>query len=229
MKDSQGNIAIAVVTLAVGLLVGGGIGYAINSGDETSGGATSDSGSSAVEAVSSPAADTRVALNNALREHVNLAGVALRNLYTQSPDADAAVAALDENSKEVAALVGSVYGAEAQEQFLSLWRSHINFFANYTIAAREGDKAGMDQALQDLAGYGKDASAFFEGANPNLPAKAVMPLLEEHRDLVIATINLIGEGDFDAAYLKLAEAADQVGTIGDALAEGIVKQSPDNF
>lgn len=177
----------------------------------------------------SPAADLRVSLNNALREHVNLAGVALRNVYTEAPDTEAAVAALDNNSIEVASLVGSVYGDEAEESFLKLWRQHITFFANYTVAAREGNESDMDQALQDLAGYGQAASNFFESANPNLPKTAVMPLLEEHRDLVIETINLIGKGNFNDAYVKLGEAADQVGTIGDALADGIEKQYPEMF
>ncbi len=173
--------------------------------------------------------DLRVALNNALREHVNVAGVALRNVFTDSPDASAAVAALDKNSIEVASLVGSVYGEDAEKDFLTLWRQHIDFFANYTVAAKAGDQAGMDQALEDLAGYGEAASNFFEGANPNLPKTAVKPLLVEHRDVVIETINLIGAGDFDAAYLKLGEAADQVNKIADALAGGIEKQFPEKF
>ncbi len=87
----------------------------------------------------------------------------------------------------------------------------------------------MDQAIEDLAGYGQAASNFFASANPNLPKEAVMPLLEEHRDLVIATINLIGAGDFDAAYIKLGEAADQVGDIANALASGISTQMPEKF
>ena len=56
-----------------------------------------------------------------------------------------------------------------------------------------------------------------------------MPLLEEHRSLVLETIGLIGEGDFEAAYMKLGEAADQAGTIADALAGGIEKQYPEKF
>ena len=179
--------------------------------------------------IDDPGVDLRVVLNRALREHVNVAGVALRNVYTKSPDADAAVAALDNNSVEVAGLVGGVYGADAETSFLELWRQHITFFANYTVAARDGDAEGMEKAKTDLMGYGEAASNFFESANPNLPKSAVMPLLEEHRSLVLETIGLIGEGDFEAAYMKLGEAADQAGTIADALAGGIEKQYPEKF
>ena len=226
MKHSVIGVAIAA------LILGGSIGYIVaDNGDNMAMNTNMSESSELVEngTTTSPAAGLRVSLNNALREHVNIAGVALRNIYVEAPDTDAAVAALDANSVEVAGLVGSVYGEEAEEQFLELWRNHITFFANYTVGAREGDQAAMNQALEDLAGYGQAASTFFANANPNLPKDAVMPLLEEHRDLVIETINLIGAGDFDAAYIKLAEAADQVGTIGDALADGIEKQYPEQF
>ena len=225
MKESM----IAAVIAA--LVIGGGAGYLIGNSSSEDNETSASIDSSLVEngTTTSPAAGLRVALNNALREHVNIAGVALRNVFVEAPDTEAAVASLDANSVKVAGLIGSVYGDQAGEDFLELWRSHITFFANYTAAAREGDSEGMEQAKEDLAGYGKAASEFFAGANPNLPAEAVKPLLEEHRDLVIATIDLIGAGDFDAAYVKLAEAADQVGTIGDALAGGIEKQFPEMY
>lgn len=222
-------IAVAVI---IALLIGGGAGYAIGNNMEDDD-MYSSSGTSMMEegdaGTMTAAADLRVALNNALREHVNLAGVTLRNVYTEAPDTNASVAALDANSVEVAGLVGSVYGDEAEEAFLGLWRDHITFFANYTVAARDGDEAGMMQAKEDLAGYGQAASAFFADANPNLPAEAVMPLLEEHRDMVLDVIDTIGAGDFDGAYTKLGAAADQVNKIADALADGIEKQYPDQF
>lgn len=214
-----------LVAIVIAIIIAGGGGYLLGSQMSSSDSASNQEMSTYTEA----RADLRVALNNALREHVNLAGVALRNVFTEAPDTAAAVAALDNNSLEVAGLVGDVYGDQAESDFLELWRQHITFFANYTTAAREGDSAGMDQAIEDLAGYGQAASNFFASANPNLPKEAVMPLLEEHRDLVIATINLIGAGDFDAAYIKLGEAADQVGDIANALASGISTQMPEKF
>lgn len=221
--------AIGLIVLA--LIVGSVGGYVIGNGSSETedSSANSDTAQSENGSTTSAAAGLRVALNNALREHVNLGGVALRNIFTEAPDADASVAALDANSVEVAGLVGSVYGDQAEADFLELWRQHITFFANYTAGARDGDMAAMEQALEDLSGYGEAASNFFEAANPNLPKSAVKPLLGEHRTLVIETVDLIGAGDFDAAYIKLGEAADQVGQIADALASGIEAQNPEQF
>jgi len=232
--EKSGTSAI-IVSAVVALLVGGGVGYVAgnsSSDDEMTNNSTSQQASTANvenESTTSSAASLRVGLNNALQEHVNLAGVTLRNVYLEAPDTDAAVAALDVNSVEVSALVGSVYGEEAEESFLDLWRQHITFFANYTVAARDNDQAGMDQAKEDLAGYGQAASGFFASANPNLPADAVKPLLEEYRDLVLAVIDTLDSGDLDGTYVALTAAADQVKDIADALAGGIEAQFPEMF
>jgi hypothetical protein len=231
----KSGTSAAIVSAVVALLVGGGVGYVVgNNNDEdmnktANNSESAESGTSEANSVQAPAASLRVALNNALQEHVNLAGVTLRNVYLEAPDTDAAVAALDENSKEVAGLVGSVYGDDAEASFLELWRNHITFFANYTVAARDDDQAGIDQAKEDLAGYGEAASNFFESANPNLPKDAVMPLLEEHRNLVLTVIDTLDAGDLEGTYVALTAAADQSKDIADALAGGIEAQFPEMY
>lgn len=218
----KSNVIIAAI---IALLFGGGIGYAAGNMNNEVDKNTDDP----VAAQASDAADVRVGLNNALREHVSLGAATLRAVFDDSPNAPALVETLDENSKEVAALVGSAYGQEAEESFLSLWRSHIDFFADYTTAAKAGDQNGMQQSLDDLAGYGEDASTFFANANPNLPKDAVKPLLIEHRDLVIEAVNEYGAGNVEASYAAEQRARDQVGEIGDALATGIVTQNAESF
>lgn len=231
LHQDGNTVVVAAATLAIGALLGAGIGYTAgnNKQEDSTNNNQSSQTVSATPTSDTAAADTRVALNAALREHVALAATALRDVFDSAPTADAAVAELDNNSLEVAGIVGSVYGADAEEQFLSLWRSHIGFFANYTTAAKTGDQAGMDQALEDLAGYGTDASAFFAAANPNLPADAVMPLLIEHRNLVIDAVNAYGAEDYALSFSKEAEAYDQMGDIADAIAEAVVVQNPSNF
>ncbi len=230
----KSGMTTMIVTAVIALIVGGGMGYAISNSmeDDSSSEITSTSEMTASKeniSVKAPAADLRVGLNNALQEHVNLAGVTLRNVYLEAPDTDASVAALDENSKEVASLVGSVYGEDAEKSFLDLWRQHINFFANYTVGARDDDQTAMDQAKEDLAGYGEAASNFFASANPNLPKEAVMPLLLDHRNKVLTVIDTLDSGDLDGTYVALTAAANQVKDIADALAGGIEAQYPDKF
>lgn len=221
----KSNTIIAVIVTA---LVAGAVGFVAGDSNEDPS-TSSNQDAVAVQTVDSPAANLRVSLNNALREHVNLSGVALRNLYVDAPDLQASLDALDQNSQEVAGLVGSVYGEDAGDQFLALWRDHINFFAEYTTAAKNDDETGMQEALDKLAGYSDGAAAFFASANPNLTEDAVKSLLSPHKDLVIETIDLIDAGEFGEAYLKLGEAADQANDIADGLAGAIEAQFPEMY
>jgi hypothetical protein len=96
-----------------------------------------------IDTVNSDGAGLRASLTALLSDHVYLAGAAIHQALQDGGDlttakVGAAVAALDENSVEVAALVGSAY-PDAEQPFLDSWRSHIPFFVNYTIAKATGD------------------------------------------------------------------------------------------
>ncbi len=227
MKNSQGNIAIAVVTMVVGLALGIGIGNVMNndSGDDKG----SQSSSSAPK-TDTGAADLRALLNNLESEHVDLASAATRAGFDGDPTFAAAAAALDENSNELADAVGSVYGDEARERFYEIWASHIGFFVDYTVAAKGGDQAGMDKAVQNLNGYVEAISTFLSSANPNLPKDAVAQLVTEHVGLLKDAVDQHGAGNYEASYEAQDKARVQITTkIADTLAGAIVTQKPEAF
>ena len=217
-------IGAAIVTGLVGLLIGFGVAKSMapDTNDKTA--STSTAPSTATKA-----ADLRVVLNALEREHVDLASQATRNGFDGSADFKASAGALDANSVALSKAVGSVYGPDAESKFLEIWRSHIGFFVNYTVAAKGGDKAGMDKAVQDLNGYNDAISDFFSGANPNLPREAVHQLIGQHILLLKGAVDTYGAKDFAGSYAKEHEANAQIGTIADAIAGAIVKQSPNKF
>jgi hypothetical protein len=177
-----------------------------------------------------PGADLRATLTAGLQEHVYLAGIAVVMGVRNGPDSgefELAAGALDGNSQDIAAAVDSVYNG-AGEPFLELWRSHIGFFVNYTLASAGGDEAGAQQARDDLAEYRSDFGAFIAGANPNLPADAVADALVPHTDTVFAAIDaVLGSGD--NPFLKLQEAAAVMPGIAEVLAGAIAAQFPEQF
>lgn len=231
-QDNKPKVGTAVIVAAlVALLAGGVAGYAVGMNKDSHGHEVAhvSEASTSETPTATPAADLRVALNAALREHVSLAAVALRDAFDGAPTTEAALASLDENSVEIAGLVGSVYGDEAEATFLSVWRDHIGFFADYTLAAKAGDQAAMAQAKDDLNGYTKQASAFFADANEHLPKDAVNSLLQMHVGHVIAAVDAYGAGDYKKSFAVEAEAYDGAGQIADTLAAAIAKQNPDKF
>jgi cell division protein FtsL len=185
--------------------------------------------SAALRNSTTPADNLRVTLNSLLKEHVDLGLEVLRNAYNGRDSFAASEQRLDQNSQELAAAVGSVYGDQAESDFLALWRAHIGFFADHTTGLATDNETKVQQAVVDLNGYAADAGAFFSNANPNLPADAVEALAQEHGRLLRESMVAYDNGNYAEAYRIQREANTQVGKIADALATGIVKQFPDRF
>lgn len=175
----------------------------------------------------SSAAELRAALTALLQEHVYLAGIATGTALGGGDLAPPA-ASLDENSRALAAAIGSVYGDEAGEQFLALWRTHIGFFVDYTTAVANGDAAGKAQAAADLDGYRSDFGAFLASANPNLTKEAVAEDLKGHVATLFAAIDAQAAKD-PSQFEKLREAASHMPMTAKVLAAGIATQYPKKF
>lgn len=224
----KGKSGVAAVVAVVALVVGGGVGYMFgNNMDSESASQTSQS---SAPSTATKAADLRVLLNNLESDHVDLAAAATRAGFDGDASFQAAAGALGKNTDALSAAVGSVYGEEAGAQFKEIWASHIGFFVDYTVAAKGGDKAGMDKAVQNLNGYVEAISAFLSSANPNLPKEAVASLVTEHVGLLKTAVDKHGAGDYAGSYEAQAQAREQITTkIADTLASAIVKQKPESF
>ena len=137
-----------------------------------------------------PVDTLRSTLDLLVGEHVLLAASATNAaLHGRDADFKAATGALDQNSQNLAAAIGSVYGDEAAKAFLSLWRTHIGFFVDYTTGVAKGDQAAKAKALADFTQYAQDFGAFLASANPNLPKAAVVTLLGPHVTTLTAVID----------------------------------------
>ncbi|MFP5350956.1 MAG: hypothetical protein ACLGIB_00120 [Actinomycetota bacterium] len=181
--------------------------------------------------VTAPSAQLQSALTHGLNEHEYLAGIAVAMGVMKGPDSaefEAAAAALDENSVDLSKAVASVYGNAGGKQFLELWRTHIGFFVDYTLAGGEG--AAAAKAKKNLDGYRSDFGAFIEGATEGELTKAdVEGALKPHVEATLAAIDaVLGRSDANP-FLELKEAAHHMPMIASALANAIVNQQPETF
>jgi hypothetical protein len=177
-----------------------------------------------VDTVNSDGAGLRATLTALLADHVYLAGAAINQALADGGDLEApltaaAVAALDENSVEVAAAVGSVY-PDAEEPFLDSWRSHIPLFVNYTLGKVTDDQAKVDEAVSGLEQYAVSFGELINSVVPDLPAEAVQMELEMHATSLLAAIdaNIAGDPEY---FDLLKEAASHMPMTATALAGGI--------
>ncbi len=179
---------------------------------------------------STQAAGLRVGLNALLSEHVYLAAAATSAaLGGRQSEFQAAAAALDANSVDVARAIGSVYGPDAEKAFLPLWRKHIGMVVDYTMGAATGDRAKQDKAVTDLVGYTQDFGAFLAAANPYLPKSVVADLVKHHVLTLKAVIDAQVAKDQDKAFMALRTGAGHMQMVADPLAGAIAKQFPDKI
>jgi hypothetical protein len=174
----------------------------------------------------SEASELRVGLTALLQEHVYLAGYAVDTAYVAGADSEEfklAADALDGNSQDLAAAVGSLAGEEKQDAFLKLWRQHIGFFVDYAVATKTGDDAAAAQAQKSLNGYRQDAGAFFESVSGGeLPKEAVAKNLKGHINTLSKAIDDLAAGNA-SAFDSLKMAGDHVVGSAAVLSAGLAK------
>jgi hypothetical protein len=176
--------------------------------------------------VAQASSDLRVTLGRLLGEHAYLAMVATQKGYSGSEDFEQIAGALDANSKDIAAAIGSIYGDEAAKTFLDgdlLWRFHINQFVAYTQALAAEDEAAQKDAVDKLMGYVEAQAAFFADAT-GADKGAVRDALEMHVMELKGQIDAYAAGDYEEAYRLAREAYAHMWTTSDALTAAIVAQ-----
>jgi hypothetical protein len=142
----------------------------------------------------SAASTLRANLTSMLTTHTYLAGIAVFAAYTdedtvESAGFKAAAAALDKNTDDLGAAVGSVAGAEKQKTFEQVWRTHIGDFVTYAVGVAGDDAAKKDEATKNLDGYRTAAGGFFETVTGGaLPADAVAEELKMHIETLFGAI-----------------------------------------
>jgi hypothetical protein len=181
-------------------------------------------------AAAATAGELKAALNTLLQEHVYLAaGATGAALGGRQAEFQAAAAALDGNSQDIAKAIGSVYGADAGTAFLGLWRRHIGFVVDYTTGLATKDTAKQTQAVNALLGYTQEFAAFLSGANPNLPKDAVAELVKTHILTLKDVIDAQASKDPQQTWATLRMAGMHMSMIANPLADAIVKQFPSRF
>jgi hypothetical protein len=172
--------------------------------------------------------DLRAGLDQLLAEHAFLASIATQKGLVGAPDFDAAAAALDANSVDIASAIGSVFGEDVEGEFLPSWRSHIGFFVDYTVALAGNDMAAQNEAVSKLTEY-IDAFGQYLADAAGLPADAVKASLSDHVGQLKGQLDAFAAEDYAGALDQVREAyAHMVGT-GDVLAGGIVAKFPEMF
>jgi hypothetical protein len=178
-------------------------------------------------ATASPkAVQLRIALNQLLGEHAILAVQATQRGLVGGKDFNAVAKQLDQNSVAISKAIGSVYGTAAANQFLNgknLWRAHIKYFVDYTVATAKHDKSGQKKAVSNLMAYIQTQATFFAKAT-GLPKQALVDDLTAHVLQLKGQLDAFAKGNYGRAYALTNGAYEHMGMTADLLAGAIAKQ-----
>lgn len=179
-------------------------------------------GTSAVEAVNSAAAEVRVNVNLLLGEHLIIAAKATGAALLGAPQADeyaAYGALLTTNGADLGALVGQAFGEPAKVSFLDIWNRHNGYFVDYTVGVATNDTVKKDLAVSNLTTkYVPEFTALVASAT-GLPATAVQSLVTEHVLSTKAIVDAQGAKDWTKAYAAIRTAFAHMHLLGDPLAK----------
>ncbi|MEO5632741.1 hypothetical protein [Gaiella sp.] len=213
-------ITTALAALVVsGLLVAGAIAASSNS-------SATHSMASMTASTASPAGNLRVALAKQFGEHAVLAMNATNAGITGSKSFPAAAATLDKNSVALSKSIASVYGAKAGQTFLNgkfMWRAHIKFFVDYTVAKSKKDSAGQNKAVANLKQYTVTFGDFLAGAT-GLPKAAVRNDLLSHVLQLKGQLDAYAAGNYTAAANLYNAAYSHMFMTSELVAGAIIKQ-----
>jgi hypothetical protein len=213
------SITAALVTIAVsGLLVAGA--FAASSRPAMSDSMTANAKSTLT------ASELRVTLDNLFGEHAVLAMNATNAGVTGSKSFPAAAKALDNNSVALSKAIGSIYGAKAANTFLNgkfMWRAHIKFFVDYTVAKAKRNMAGQNKAVANLKQYTVTFGNFLAGAT-GLPKLAVRNDLLGHVLELKGQLDSYASGNYTKAASQYHAAYNHMFMTGDLVAAAIAKQ-----
>jgi hypothetical protein len=172
------------------------------------------------------AVQLRIALNQLLGEHAMLAIQATQRGLVGGKDFNAVAKQLDRNSVAISNAIGSVYGPTAATQFLNgknLWRAHIKYFVDYTVATAKHDSAGQKKAVANLMAYVQTQAAFFAKAT-GLPKASLVNDLTAHVLQLKGQLDAFSKGNYAQSYALTNGAYEHMGMTADLLAGAIAKQ-----
>ena len=193
-------------------------------------GAPSGAATTGAVVTDSAAADLRTKLDLALGEHIIFAAKATGAALGGRNDEFAAYGdLLNTNGTDIGAMIGSVYGDDAKDQFNQIWSAHNGFFVAYTTGVAKNDKAMQDKAVQDLTTIYVPQFADFIVAATGLPKEAVVSLTTDHVLQTKAIVDAQAKKDWKAAYAALRTAYAHMQMIGDAIAPAIAEKFPDKI
>ena len=150
---------------------------------------------------------------------------------TNGPDYAAAAAAMNGNTRDLAAAMASLFGASAATGFQSLWADHIDDIMAYTAAVVSHDAKGKDAAVAKLKVFANMFAAFLDGATQRrLDSATLVKVLGMHDEMLLRQTDAYAAKQYqqahDIAHTTYAQMFDVAGQFADAFGATVAARLP---
>jgi len=192
--------------------------------------ASSSPSAAATLVTDSKTADLRTSVNLLFGQHLDVAVKAVdAALGGRTAEFTAYGDILNTNGTDIGALIGQVYGADAQTKFNGIWSAHNADFVEYTQGLAAKDMAKQTDAVNKLTTvYIPQFSALIAGAT-GLPTATVTDLTTMHITTTKAVVDDIYAKSQHKAATDLRTATAHMQKLAVPVAEAIAAQHPDMF
>ena len=156
--------------------------------------------------------------------------VSKATLSSDLPDIGPTVDRLLQNQTDLGNAIKPFYGMAIGEELTALLRVHILTAADILTAAKSGDTAARDQAIEAWYANAHDIAVFLHELNPaSWPLDELDAHMKDHLDLTLgeAVARLEGRYTDDIAAYEAVHV--QILEMADMLSDGIIRQFPRQF
>ena len=109
--------------------------------------------------------------------------------------------ALNGNTRDLAAAMGTLFGPQAGQQFLSLWADHIDQLVSYTAGVAADDAAKRDAAQAQLRDFEGRLAAFLDSATGSKMHSAdLAKAFLAHDEMLTQQVDAFAGRDFPRAH-----------------------------
>jgi hypothetical protein len=163
-------------------------------------------------------------------DHITWTRTVIVDFAAGLPDLKTAEARLLRNQADIGNAIKPYYGAAAGKKLTSLLRTHILEAVPVLVAAKEGDKTKLTQALAAWYANADQIARFLSTANPHgWPLPMMRTMMKQHLALTTKEAVARLQGNWTADVRAYDQVHAEILSMSHMLSSGIVRQFPSRF
>jgi len=175
------------------------------------------------------ASEFKLDMRKLWEDHVMWTRNVILNIIDDLGGTDKAVERLLKNQDDIGNAVKQFYGDEAGKKLTELLYAHITIAADLLKAAKSNDENAFKEINKKWYDNADEIAGFLSSANPNWTKDEMTMMMHDH--LALTTDEAVArlKKDYAADVSAYDKVHNEIISMSDMLAEGIIKQFPEKF